>query len=288
MQRRSFLFSLAAAAAQGAGPYRPKVAVQCYVWTQDFRAKNETIAQGMPRMFADCRAAGFSRIELMSLFFTPDTRAQTEDLLHRHRFELPIVYSGGRLHDDGSTEAIGKILELADIVQPLGCRILNVNPDPKPAAAPKNDAELEMEAQSIERLRQELQKRKLRLVLHNHAPEMKENAREFRYLLSHAKAGVCMDVDWVYQGGQNVLELMKEAGARIGSLHVRNARSGIWTESTDDGEYDYQAVFHQLKAAGFDGYLVVELAWNPKTTQTRSLKENLERSRLWVEKTFQV
>jgi inosose dehydratase len=287
MNRRAFLLSLPTAAAASAPPYSPKLAVQTYVWTQEFGERKMTLLDGLDQLFADTKGAGYRRIELLPGFFTKETRPKTEALLRQTGLELPIVYSGARLYDESAMSAIATVIALADIVKPLGCRILNVNPDPKVGQIAKTDAELVTQAAAVERLRAELVKREMRLILHHHLPEMKDEAREWNHLLQNTKAGICLDVDWVHQGGQDPLKLMAVSGSRLVSLHIRNATNGIWTQSLDEGGYDYGAVRDQLKNMGFDGYLVVELAWNPKTTRTRTLKQNLERSRVWAENMFQ-
>jgi inosose dehydratase len=286
MKRRAFLLSLPAAAAASAASYAPKLSVQTYVWTQEFSERNITLLDGLDQLFGDTKAAGYRRIELMPAFFTKEARPRTEALLRQTGLELPIVYSGARLYDESAVSAIATVIALADIVKPLGCRILNVNPDPKPGQASKTDAELVTQAAAVERLRTELEKREMRLILHHHSPEMQDEGREWNHLLQNTKAGICLDIDWIHQGGQDPLKLMAAAGNRLASLHIRNATNGIGTQSLDEGGYDYAAVRDQLKRMGFDGYLVVELAWNPKTARTRTLKQNLERSRVWAETTF--
>ena len=286
MTRRTFSFALAALPARPS-VYAPKIAVQCYVWTQEFAAGGISLVDGMTQLFSETASAGYKRIELMSSFFTADTRLHTEQMLKEHRFELPIVYSGARLYDDAAAVSTARVVELAAVVKPLGCRIINVNPDPKADQAAKTDAELNLQARNVEILRGQLQDQGVRLILHHHSPEMKNGAREWHHLLHNTRAGLCVDVDWASQGGQDPLALLKAAGDRTASLHLRNASGGIWTQSLAEGDYDYQPIREHLKRIGFAGYLVVELAWNPKTVKTRSLRENLQRSRQWAEETFQ-
>ena len=131
----------------------------------------------------------------------------------------------------------------------------------------------------------------MRLLVHHHNPEMMENAREWRYLLTHTEpkyTGLCMDVDWIFQGGQQAMALLTEAGSRIEDMHLRNASGGVWTESVGEGDYDYNAIAGLMKRLNYRGYLTVELAHHPKTKITRSLEENLRLSREFVEKTFEV
>lgn len=288
MNRRAFLSMAAAGAAQGARGGRPKLAVQTYVWTQEFAASKIPLQEGMPRLFAETRAAGFTRIELMPAFFEPETSSLTAELLKKHGMEVPIVYSGARLHDVTAGSSIERVVKLARASRELGCGLMNVNPDPKPRQELKTEDELKKQARGVEQLRAELKREGMGLALHHHSPEMKDGAREWYHLLRTTKANLCIDVDWAFQGGQEAVTLLKAGGRRVVSLHVRNARQGVWTQSLDEGDYDYGAVRQTLDGLGYSGFLVVELAWNPKTERTRALKDNLERSRVWAEKMFRL
>ena len=57
-------------------------------------------------------------------------------------------------------------------------------------------------------------------------------------------------------------------------------------EDFNDGDVDYHKVAEYLKETGYNGYLVVELAYEKGTTITRSLEEDLKASRLYTEKVF--
>jgi inosose dehydratase len=84
------------------------------------------------------------------------------------------------------------------------------------------------------------------------------------------------------------LEILREAGKRVGDVHLRNSKDGVWLEELADGDLDYRAVAAQLKKIGYRGWLTVELAWDPKTQITRSLGEDLRRSREYAERVFGV
>jgi sugar phosphate isomerase/epimerase len=127
------------------------------------------------------------------------------------------------------------------------------------------------------------------MVVHQHAPELREEAREWRSELRNTNPDLvsfCVDVDWLKRGGQDPMALLKEAGKRIASLHLRSARNGVWMEELGDGDIDYRQVAAYMKEIGYQGYLVVELAYEKQTNPTRNLEENMRRSRLYAEKVF--
>ena len=55
------------------------------------------------------------------------------------------------------------------------------------------------------------------------------------------------------RGGQDPMTILREAGKRIASLHVRNARNGVWLEELSDGDVDYREVALWLKEIGYQG-----------------------------------
>ena len=84
------------------------------------------------------------------------------------------------------------------------------------------------------------------------------------------------------------MDILREAGTRIGDVHLRNSTDKIWMEEVADGDVDYKAVAAELKKLKYKGWLTVELAWDPQTPHTRSLGENLKRSREYTERIFGV
>ena len=111
------------------------------------------------------------------------------------------------------------------------------------------------------------------------------------YFVQHTtpkNVGICMDTHWSLRGGEDALQILKEAGKRVGDVHLRNSKDGVWLEELADGDLDYKAVAAELKKNDYRGWLTVELAWDPKTQITRPLGENLQRSREYAERVFGV
>jgi sugar phosphate isomerase/epimerase len=289
LTRREWLAGLAAAPAFAAHPtYAPKVAAQVYVWTQVFDKQKKPLAQGAREIVSTSKTAGYRSLEIMTELLIPEMR----EALQEFEVEVPIVYAGGAYHTpDVGQKTVARILESAQDAKSFGARYINTNPDPKPGQARKTDEELATEAKYLNQLGSELNKAGMRLLVHHHNPEMMDNAREWRYLLTQLdknNAGLCIDIDWMYQGGQQPLPLLAMAGNRVEDIHLRNASNGVWTESVNSGDYNYKAIAAHLKREGYTGYLTVELAFRPETNITRSLGENLRLSREFVERTFEV
>jgi inosose dehydratase len=288
--RREFMAGMAAMAARSG--YDPKLMVQPYVWTQQFNAEKISLASGLEKAIPACRRAGYRRMELLDSFLAPGVREKTVALLREHNFDTPVVYRGGVFHEPEAAErSIAQILETADAAKELHCEWINTNCNPKPKRERKTDAELATEARSLDRLGKHLAERGMRLMLHQHDPDMAENAREWRSNLHHTDPKLvwfCVDVHWVLRGGQDPLTLLREAGRRIADLHLRNSVKGVWSEALGEGDIDYTAVAKFLHEIKYKGLLAVELAYEKGTNPTRSLEEDLKISREFAEKVFEV
>lgn len=290
LTRREYI-ALMAAAPGFAKDTSTRIACQCYVFEQDYGSRKEKTIDHIDEILATVAGAGYRAVELTVTYFPPEKTAETLALIDKHGLALPIAYIGGPMHDDRWHQTHEKALAMADRLKPhKGLEAISFNCDPKPRSEAKTDAELETEAQALETLGSDLKKRGLRLLVHAHAPEIADHAREWRYFFHHttpANVGICLDTHWVFRGGENVMDILREAGTRIGDIHVRNSANKIWMEDVGDGDVDYKEVAAELKKLHYRGWLTTELAWDPQTPHTRSLGENLKRSREYIERIFQ-
>jgi inosose dehydratase len=292
LSRREYLVLLATAPLAGAKNAAPRIACQCYVFEQAYGQKQQKTLDHADEIFATLHEAGYRAVELTSSFFPVGQTEGTLALLDKHALALPIAYIGGPMHNELAPKTVETALAYADRLKGhKGLEAISFNCDPKPGHAAKSDAELETEAKALEQLGSELAQQKLRLLVHQHAPEMADHAREWRYFVKNTTAknvGICMDTHWSLRGGEDPLQILREAGKRVGDVHLRNSKDGVWLEELTDGDLDYRAVAAQLKKIGYRGWLTVELAWDPKTQITRPLGENLRRSREYAERVFGV
>jgi len=296
MQRREFLAALSCApAALSAAPagYEPILAAQAYIFGQVYQRLNQRLEDHYGEVFETLKAAGFQTVELTSNFFTAEQASNTSQTLMLQRVKCPVVYTSGVMHTaDGAKKTTQETLELVKRVKgTIPLVAINFNANPKPNSEAKTDAELTLQADSLNKLAKELKKQGVRLFIHQHAPEMAQDAREWRHILKNTDPKLvefCLDVHWVQRGGQDPMTLLKEAGTRLAALHLRNSKGGVWTEDFGEGEVDYTAVAAYLKQQNYRGYLVVELAYDKATEPTRSLEANLKRSCEYTRKIFDV
>jgi len=295
MYRRAFIQTLTATPllAQRNDHFQPTLQAGVYVWTQHYARLNQKTEDHIPDICAGFKNAGFRDVELMSQLFTPAVEQITYSALAKNGLTSSVIYNGGPMHtSEGARATIAATAELAQRVKSnLPLRAVTFNPNPKPKNEPKTDAELAIQSAALDQLGWTLERDGLYLYVHQHAPEMANNAREWRHILANTDrryVRFCLDTHWVLRGGQDVMQLLKEAGSRVGSVHLRNSVKGVWSEDFSDGDIDYRAVAAYLRSITFDGYLSVELAWDKETKLTRSLEDNLRRSREYAEKVFGV
>ncbi len=290
MTRRSVLITGATALAWASQGGQSQLSVEGYIFQQYAQRKHKKLVDVLPEVIPMARNAGFHNIELNAEFFAPDAKSTTLDLVRSNGLRMPSVYAGGPMHEAGLADAtIPRVLEIGKLCQPFGCSGIVFNADPKGKGVEKTDDEVAFQVQALNRLGSSLSQNGLDLRVHNHTPEMVNGAREWRNTLRHTNpnlVSLCLDLDWVEQGGQEPLALLKEAGSRVHEIHVRSSLHKLWLEAFGPGDIDYSAAAGYLKRAGLKPLIAVELAYRENTSVTRPLSEDLRMSREYAEKVF--
>ncbi len=291
LTRREFAGLIAAISAAGAKPLS-RLSVESYIFQQYAQRRKKPLGEVLDEIFPMARRAGFTNIELNQQFLSDNLRARTLALVKANGLSMPSVYAGGAMHERAAAdETIARALALAQTCREYGCVGVVHNPDPKPHGAEKTDDELGLEAESLDRMGRKLADNGFELRVHNHTPEMVSKAREFRNTLAHTDpkyVKICLDIDWVYQGGMDPYGLLREAGRRVTEIHARNSHEKLWLETFTPGDLDYSRVVSEMRELGIRPLIVVELAWRDNTVITRSLEENLRIGREYAEKVFGV
>lgn len=292
MTRRELLLAATAASVCSAAQQMSALAVEGYIFQQYAQSLKRPLQDVIGQVLPMARAAGFKNIELNPAFFAPEMRERILSLLRSQGLLMPSLYVGGPMHEkDGADRTIATALELGHLCTPFGCKAIVNNPDPKPGEASKTDAELGVQADSLNRMGRTLAQNGFDLRVHHHTPQLAENAREWRHILHHTDpeyVHICVDVDWAYEGGFEPIPFMREVGKRLREIHVRSAKNKLWLEDLEDSDIDYRKVAEYLKEEGLAPLIVVELAYRPNTVVTRSLEEDLRLSRIYAERIFGV
>ena len=265
-------------------------AVQMYWFSQLAAREGKTVDDIFPEALADIAEAGFSGIETnLSKCASDEGCEELAGQLREAGLGLAGLYAGGPLHDENAAKAVEEILGQAQRAKGIGCP--GVTSNPNPVGREKTDAELATQASALDDLGAGLAELGLFFGVHTHAPEMSHNAREFRWNLDQTdsqKVGLCADVHWIYRGGADPYALVEHYAGRVVSTHLRNSTEAVWAECFCAGDIDYARIREVLDAVGYQGPLIVEIAWEERTPKTRSTLENLKLSREYLREVFSV
>ena len=302
--RREFLGCLGAVAAFGtvggaalpgalagepspAASQKTVVGSNIYGWGQYAERDNKKL--DVPEVISALRDTGYDYLESFMDVARPDENARFAEQLRAKGLQPVSLYTGARLHEAGQAGGVvAKLLAAAKVCRQAGFVVISCNPDP--IGREKTEEELKTQAEALEEFGEGLNALGMRLGVHNHTPEMADHAREFHYNFRHTKpaaVGFCYDVHWVWKGGLQPLDVLKEYGERVATWHLRQSRQGIWWEDLDTGDIDYAGVAEYAKAHQLPRRFSVELALEAGTRVTRSAIENHRRSREFVRKVFE-
>jgi inosose dehydratase len=262
---------------------------QLYVWTQVLARESKPLEGHLDRVFGDVRTAGFPALEgYLNFFESPEKTRMVRELLKEYGLRMPSVYTGGNLYDpEKAPETTEGILKLAAIAGENGVVGLTMNPDV--VREGKSDAQLKTQAEWLNRLGERLRKLGVGLWIHNHDPEMQRDGREVKSNMDHTDprfVGFCADIHWIWRGGGDPYAYLERYGDRLGNLHLRNSRNKIWSEDLGEGDLDHPRIARILKEKRFSGPLIVELAIEAGTPQTRPLVESQAISRQYLKAVF--
>jgi inosose dehydratase len=294
LNRRDFLAATAAGALAIGTPLRaaepPRtllVGSQLYGWGQYYEREGKNAYERVDEVLSALRDAGYDYAETSLEVGQPENNAVFAEKLRQKGMRPVSLYTGGRLHDDRAEETVERLLTAAKHCKVLGFEVIVCNPDP--IGREKTNDELKRQLAALKALGGGLKQMGLRLGIHHHTPEMANGAREFHHNFRNSNAGTvdfCYDVHWVYRGGVQPADALKEYGNRVVSWHLRQSREQIWWEDLDTGDIDYAAVAAFAKKNGLAPLYTVELALEKGTKITRTVVENHARSLKFVRQVF--
>ena len=137
--------------------------------------------------------------------------------------------------------------------------------------------------------------------LHPHTSTFVESPREIERAVELTDVGLLVDTGHLLLGGSDPLEVLRRFGDRVNYVHVKDVRLDVVRQVVDeradvlegwrrgmfcelgDGDVDLPAFFDALRAAGYDGWVVVEQDRIPRPDE--ELRESAEaqvRNREWL------
>jgi inosose dehydratase len=137
--------------------------------------------------------------------------------------------------------------------------------------------------------------------LHPHTSTFVESPREIERAVELTDVGLLVDTGHLLLGGSDPLEVLRRFGDRVNYVHVKDVRLDVVRRVVDEradvlegwrrgmfcelgaGDVDLPAFFDALRAAGYDGWVVVEQDRIPRPDE--ELRESAEaqvRNREWL------
>jgi len=258
------------------------IATNTYPWLTFARRNNQKFQIHSDELLEQIAATGLNGYEPI-INNAPEFK-QLGTRLKTHGLKMPSIYVNSSLHDEAAVEgSIADVLAIADAGSKLGVKIIVTNPSPIKWGSPdnKNDAQLRLQAKSLDHLGAELRKRGITLAYHNHDAELREGGREFHHMLTATdpdNVKLCLDAHWVFRGCGNsevaVFDALTHYHNRIVELHLRQSVDGIWTEAfAMQGDIDYQRLLQFLASKFIAPHLVLEQAVEAETPNELSVVE---------------
>ena len=240
------------------------------------------------------RAAGATGVEVGTppRHFDPWSAAQVEQLgAHLHAVGLDAVsihtpFGGSLDLADANPEhrlaAIGAALMAASALKRLGGRLVIVHPSDLPRHAYDAAARLDEAARSLALVADGCHQLGITLVVESQLPHLiGGHPDEFAFLVRNLppSVGVCLDTGHTALG-KHWRRFVEVAGSRLSHVHANDNR-GSWDDHLPpgDGAIDWPDVAGSLRDAGFDGWIMLELACPGRDSLDGHLRRAYEQTR---------
>jgi sugar phosphate isomerase/epimerase len=181
--------------------YDPELAAHTSIWLAEAELRGQDPANILEEALDSTRAAGYRRVELVSDFLAADLRDRTLGLLARNKLEPSVIFVEGPLYSRQLAEATRRrVKDLAWIMTGRGTRFVNFSPFRKPGEQAMMRDELDTEAYQLNRMGEDLGTVGLDLTVHHHEAEMRDNAREWRFLVANTEPSLVSFCQMQYDG----------------------------------------------------------------------------------------
>jgi len=228
-----------------------KIGIQTRPWGPE---KNR---QSLAEVLAEIASAGYDGVEIGAQHLDLGQPQAFRQLVTSCGLEPAAIHTGGEIYNPQAVqEALENLERTVVFAARTGATFLAFSGRAKEN---KSDKELQVEADSLNRVGQLCHDNGIRLAYHNHYWEIQDDCRELRYLCDHTDAGhvwLCLDVEWVHRAGGNPAEVARTFLDRIAYLHVKDTTATEWRE-VGYGDVDLASLYAAVRAREFP-WLVVE------------------------------
>jgi len=240
---------------------------------------------------AETRQAGYAGIELGNKF--PRRAEALRRILDRHGLALISGWYSGRLLERSVDEEIAAVEDHLALLAALGCKVM-VFAETTGGIGDDRGAKLSRRpvlavgdwkgfAAKLTEVAEHLRRRGVGMAFHHHMGTVVETPDEIDRLmaLTGPAVGLLLDTGHLAYAGGDPLQVARRHVTRINHVHCKDVRravlkrmraadssfldavvEGVFTVP-GDGAIDYAPLFAVLKAAGYQGWLVVEAEQDP-------------------------
>jgi inosose dehydratase len=281
--RRSFLQLLTAAACTG----KPAVRAGCQ--TRCYGEPPRTLATLLP-LVADIADAGYQGFETnyIVLGSMPDPAAARPEIEKR----LPLIglHLGVQLHlAEREEKNRAEIARVAKGTRELGGDHIMLSG----AVSGHLDGDalrsgIRRKSDELIRAARVCRDSNIRLCVHNHVEETRNDFYELREVLANTPAGdvwLLLDIGHAGVGGANAAAFFRSHAARIAGLHVRD-RIGERQVPMGTGQVDLHGIAAAIRETGWSGWVIVELEGT--SVPGVSSSENVRLARQYLKKDMNI
>ena len=202
-----------------------KLAVQTRPWGVD---RNRTDLNGV---LTEVAAAGYDGFEIGNQHLDLSRPHALRAMAEAHGLAIAGIHAGGEISDPAAVEkARADIIRIAGFIVDVGASILPFSGMPKENKSP---AELQMEADNLNRIGELCAARDVQLCYHNHYWEIQNDCAELQFLCDHtdpALVNLCLDLGWVQRAGGDPLGVAQRFAERIAYVHIKDTTADEWRE----------------------------------------------------------
>ena len=188
--------------------------------------------------------------------------------------------TGGPLFDAWTAEDADKVVATAAAARALGGAYVFFTAAPKGGwgahelVTPDN---LKLADERFTSLATRVRAEGLAIGLHNHAANPDGFAAELALVRDHvdpALVGLYLDLGWAYCSDADPVAVLGEFAGRLTGLHFRNhTPDKVPTQTLSEGALDMAAIAQAVRAAGYAGWVALELWHREDVPVTRAMVE---------------
>lgn len=216
------------------------------------KSETENIIKGLAE-------TGFEGSEIGARFFGTDEKEILLKMLDKYNYQLSGMHVGVPLGDwanpEKREEQKRNVLAVAKFVRDMPNKNVIMS-----GSKLEEGTDLKAAAEAIEEAARECLKLGVKLNYHNHAWEFEDNAKIFKALVKYAPSlYFALDLGWVYKGGFDPVEVVKQHRGRISYVHLRDPNENKEFVNLGEGIFDYPKLMSLLEEVlGEDGWAIVE------------------------------